>query len=67
MINVYVAIGQKRAKVAALVDRLKTEGVMDQTIVVATSPADPASMLYLAPTLVRRWVNIFETTRAMHL
>lgn len=49
VINVYVAIGQKRAKVAALVDRLKTEGVMDQTIVVATSPADPASMLYLAP------------------
>jgi F-type H+/Na+-transporting ATPase subunit alpha len=49
VVNVYVAIGQKRAKVAALVDRLKTEGVMDQTIVVATSPADPASLLYLAP------------------
>lgn len=49
VVNVYVAVGQKRAKVAALIDRLKTEGVMDQTIVVATSPADPASMLYLAP------------------
>ena len=34
---------------AALVDRLKTEGVMEQTIVVATSPSDPASLLYLAP------------------
>jgi F-type H+/Na+-transporting ATPase subunit alpha len=49
IVNVYVAIGQKLSKVAALVERLKREGVMDQTIVVATSPADPAAMLYLAP------------------
>jgi len=49
VINVYVAIGQKLSKVAALVARLKAEGVMEQTIVVATSPADPAALLYLAP------------------
>jgi len=49
VINVYVAIGQKLSKVAALVERLKNEGVMEQTIVVATSPADPAALLYLAP------------------
>ena len=49
VINVYVAIGQKSSKVAALAERLKREGVMDQTIIVATSPADPAAMLYLAP------------------
>jgi len=49
VINVYVAIGQKLSKVARLVERLKEEGVMDQTIVVATSPSDPASLLYLAP------------------
>jgi F-type H+-transporting ATPase subunit alpha len=49
VINVYVAIGQKLSKVAALVQRLKDEGVMKQTIVVATSPADPAPLLYLAP------------------
>ena len=49
VINVYVAIGQKQSKVAALQERLKREGVMDQTIIVATSPADPAAMLYLAP------------------
>ncbi len=49
VINIYVAIGQKLSKVAALVERLKEEGVMDQTIVVATSPADPAALLYLAP------------------
>jgi F-type H+-transporting ATPase subunit alpha len=42
-------VGQKNAKVARLVERLKREGVMDQTIVVATSPSDPASMQYLAP------------------
>jgi F-type H+-transporting ATPase subunit alpha len=49
VVNVYVAIGQKLSKVARLVERLKQEGVMDQTIVVATSPSDPASLLYLAP------------------
>ena len=49
VVNIYVAIGQKLSKVARLVERLKQEGVMEQTIVVATSPSDPASMLYLAP------------------
>jgi F-type H+-transporting ATPase subunit alpha len=49
VINIYVAIGQKSSKVAALQARLKREGVMDQTIIVATSPADPAALLYLAP------------------
>ena len=49
VVNVYVAVGQKLSKVARLVERLKQEGVMDQTIVVATSPSDPASLLYLAP------------------
>jgi F-type H+-transporting ATPase subunit alpha len=49
VINVYVAIGQKLSKVAALMERLKREGVMDQTIIVATGPADPAAMLFLAP------------------
>jgi F-type H+-transporting ATPase subunit alpha len=49
VINVYVAIGQKLSKVSRLVERLKAEGVMDQTIVIATGPADPASLLYLAP------------------
>ena len=49
VVNVYVAVGQKLSKIARLVERLKEEGVMDQTIVVATSPSDPASLLYLAP------------------
>ena len=46
---IYVAIGQKNSKIARLVERLKADGAMDQTIIVATSPADPASLLYLAP------------------
>lgn len=49
VVNIYVAIGLKSAKVARLVERLKREGVMDQTIIVATSAADSASMQYLAP------------------
>lgn len=49
VINIYVAIGQKLSKVARLIDRLKHDGVMEQTIVVATSAADPASLQYLAP------------------
>jgi F-type H+-transporting ATPase subunit alpha len=49
VVNVYVAIGQKLSKISRLVERLKSEGVMEQSIVVATSPADPASLLYLAP------------------
>ena len=49
VINIYVAVGQKMSKVARLIERLKREGVMDQTIVVATSASDPASLQYLAP------------------
>lgn len=49
VINIYVAIGQKASKVARLVDRLKREGVMEQSIIVSTSAADPASLQYLAP------------------
>lgn len=49
VINIYVAIGQKLSKVARIVERLKREGVMDQTIIIATSASDPASLQYLAP------------------
>jgi len=49
VINIYVTIGQKRAKMARYIERLRREGVMDQSIVVATSAADPASLQYLAP------------------
>ena len=55
VINVYVAIGQKLSKIAALQERLKREGVMDQTIIVATGPSD---LLHI---LVQLWVNILGT------
>lgn len=49
VVNIYVAIGQKNAKVSRLVEKLKAEGVMEQSIVVSTSASDPASLQYLAP------------------
>ncbi|MBW3538005.1 F0F1 ATP synthase subunit alpha [Candidatus Parcubacteria bacterium] len=49
VISIYVAIGQKMSKVARIVDRLRQEGALEHTIVVATSAADPASLQYLAP------------------
>ncbi len=49
VVNIYVAIGQKLSKIARLVERLKEEGVMENTIIVVTGPSDAASLLYLAP------------------
>mgnify|MGYP001274223099 CR=1 FL=1 len=49
VINIYVAVGQKASKVARIIDRLKREGVMEQTVIVSTSAADAASLQYLAP------------------
>ena len=49
VINIYVAIGQKSARIARIAERLKHEGVMDNTIIVATSAVDAASLQYLAP------------------
>ncbi len=49
VICVYVAIGQKASTVAQVVDRLKREGAMEYTIVVAATALDPAPMQFLAP------------------
>jgi F-type H+-transporting ATPase subunit alpha len=49
IINIYVAVAQKRAKVSRLIDRLRREGVMENSVVVVTSAADPAPLQYLAP------------------
>ncbi|MBI4021752.1 MAG: F0F1 ATP synthase subunit alpha [Candidatus Andersenbacteria bacterium] len=49
VVCIYVAIGQKMSTVARIVDRLRREGAMEQTIVVATTAADPAALQYLAP------------------
>ena len=49
VICIYVAIGQKAAKVAQLVGVLEQHGAMEHTIVVAASAADAAALQYLAP------------------
>ena len=46
---IYVAIGQKEAKVARVVEELRARWAMDYTIVVTAWASDPASMQYLAP------------------
>jgi F-type H+-transporting ATPase subunit alpha len=45
---IYVSIGQKKSTVAKLVERLKEEGAMDYSIVVAATASDPAPMQFLA-------------------
>ena len=46
---IYVAVGQKEAKVARVVEELRARWAMDYTIVVTAWASDPASMQYLAP------------------
>lgn len=46
---IYVAIGQKRSKVARIVAKLEETGAMEYTTVVVAGASDPAAMSYLAP------------------
>jgi F-type H+-transporting ATPase subunit alpha len=46
---IYVAIGQKESKVAALAAKLTAAGAMDYTTIVLAGASDPAPLLYLAP------------------
>lgn len=45
---IYVAIGQKQATVALVVEALRRHGAMDYTTVVAASASEPASLQYLS-------------------
>lgn len=49
VICIYVAIGQKKSKVAKIVSKLKEMGAMDHTIVVLAGSSDPAAFSFLAP------------------
>ena len=49
VICVYVAIGQKKSTVAAVVEHFKETGAMEYTIVVVAGAADPAPLQYIAP------------------
>ncbi len=46
---IYVAIGQKESKVAALVAKLEESGAMKYTTVVLAGASDSAPLLYIAP------------------
>lgn len=48
-ICIYVAIGQKQANVAQVVQKLTDTGAMEYSIVVVATAADPAPLQYLAP------------------
>lgn len=49
MVCIYVAIGQKQSTVAQIAGRLKDEGALDYSIIVAANAPDPAALQYLAP------------------
>ena len=49
LICIYVAIGQKAAKVAQIVATLEQNGAMAHTVVVAANASDSAALQYLAP------------------
>ncbi len=46
---IYVAIGQKRSSVAQVVERLKKNGAMDYTVVVAATSSESAPLQFIAP------------------
>lgn len=45
----YVAIGQKRSTLAGVLEKLKLQGAMEYTTVIAATASDPAPMQFLAP------------------
>jgi F-type H+-transporting ATPase subunit alpha len=49
VICIYVAIGQKRSSVAQVVEKLRENGAMSHTIVVAATASEPAPLSFIAP------------------
>jgi F-type H+/Na+-transporting ATPase subunit alpha len=49
VICIYVAIGQKKSKVAKIVSKLQEMGAMKHTIVVLAGSSDPAALSFIAP------------------
>ena len=46
---IYVAIGQKQSTVAQVVDRLRTYGALDYTIIVSATASEQAPLQFMAP------------------
>ena len=49
VICIYVAVGQKRSSVVQVVEKLRENGAMDHTIVVAATASEPAPFSFIAP------------------
>ncbi len=49
VICIYVAIGQKKSKIARIVAELEKNGAMDHTIIVVAGASDPAALSFIAP------------------
>ncbi len=49
LVCIYVAIGQKRAQVAQIVNTLEQYGAMEYTIVVAATASESAALQYISP------------------
>ncbi|MDZ7611858.1 MAG: F0F1 ATP synthase subunit alpha [Candidatus Moranbacteria bacterium] len=49
VICIYVAIGQKKSKVAQIVSKLEEHGALDHTVVVLAGASDPAAYSFMAP------------------
>ena len=49
VVSVYVAIGQKMNKIRRIVEMLKENGALDNTVIVAASSGSPASWQFIAP------------------
>ena len=49
VVCIYVAIGQKRSSVAQVVEKLRENGALDHTIIVAATASEPAPMSFIAP------------------
>jgi F-type H+-transporting ATPase subunit alpha len=46
---IYVAVGQKRANIARVVQTLEENGAMEHTIIVSATASEPAPLQYIAP------------------
>lgn len=46
---IYVAVGQKRSSIAAIVRKLEEHGALEHTIVVVASASDSAALQFIAP------------------
>ena len=49
IIGVYVAIGQRAGKVAAIAKRLEDHGALDNTVIVTANASESAALQFLAP------------------